>query len=507
MATLGLELNPRKTLVWSPQGVQAVPAEVRAHAVPVLPALGSHLCCRGDTQEAPHQLGGTGQLADATERLVSLWQQLQRLQKAGLQRQATAALLRTYAGSASQHALRLTLTPEQLAKTYDEQLAKCWNDLAERPLEGKSLTLLGPPARLGGAGVQFAEARRCAAFFASWSTAAKEVADDLGCSTVADCLDRLPTTAAQLEEARSGLVRQGVRLADGTSLADAVRHPVAQSVLMEKVQKTTLAALLQQLPFLEQAEVRGAGGSGSAGFLAYPTEAATSVENTYWSTALRQRLLVCRAECSLCELAAASPTCTQKNSAGVVCGAPLDDRGFHSCTCQSGGGVLRRHGKGISAIGSLARRWKHEEPLTEQRVPAWDRPSRRSQGGAHDGVERAILDLEYREDDGRMWIDVSARHPAAGSAREVRTAARRDGEAARRGEREKHARYPGSRLVPFVLETPGRVGGEARHWLKAQTRQLPEDQQAKELSRAYKVLSCALQSQVASQLRKAAGLR
>jgi hypothetical protein len=190
----------------------------------------------------------------------------------------------------------------------------------------------------------------------------------------------------------------------------------------------------------------------------------------------------------------------------VVCGAPLDDHCFHSCTCQAGGGVLLRHGKGISAVGSLVKRWRHEAPLTEQRVPAWDRPARRRQGAAEDGMERAILDLEYQEADGRTWIDVSIRHPMAGTDGEVRAAARRDGEASRRGERQKHARYPGERLVPFVLETSGRMGAEARHWLKAQVRELPEDLQSKELGRAYKVLSCALQSQVARQLRQAAGL-
>ena len=82
-----------------------------------------------------------------------------------------------------------------------------------------------------------------------------------------------------------------------------------------------------------------------------------------------------------------------------------------------------------------------------------------------------------------------------------------NGEAARRGEREKHARYPGSRLVPFVVETGGRLGGEARLWLRNQVRQLPEDQQTSELARAYRLVSCAVQGQIARQLRRSAGLR
>ena len=106
-----------------------------------------------------------------------------------------------------------------------------------------------------------------------------------------------------------------------------------------------------------------------------------------------------------------------------------------------------------------------------------------------------------------MWLDVTIRHSAAGGPAELSAAARRDGEACRRGEREKHARYPGDRLVPFALECAGRLGGEARQWLRAQVRALPEDMQLFELTRAYKIVSCALQGQVARQLRKAAGLR
>ena len=118
-----------------------------------------------------------------------------------------------------------------------------------------------------------------------------------------------------------------------------------------------------------------------------------------------------------------------------------------------------------------------------------------------------MLDVEYQADDGRMWLDISVRHPAAGSTSEVTAAAKRDGEAARRGEREKHTRYPGDRLVPLVVESGGRLGGEARQWLRALVAQLPEDKKQQELARAHKVVSCALQGQVARQLRRAAGLQ
>ena len=139
-------------------------------------------------------------------------------------------------------------------------------------------------------------------------------------------------------------------------------------------------------------------------------------------------------------------------------------------------------------------------------MPAWDRPSR-SQRPGRDPIERAILDIEYSEPDGRQWLDITIRHAAAGCAAVVRAAARKDGEAARRGEREKHSRYPGERLVPFSIECGGRLGGEARSWLRAQTRSLPDDLQLPELLRAYGLICRAVQGQIARQLRKAAGLK
>ena len=140
-------------------------------------------------------------------------------------------------------------------------------------------------------------------------------------------------------------------------------------------------------------------------------------------------------------------------------------------------------------------------------MTTWDRLRTRRPNDALDAdlLERAVLDIQYTEGGGRHWIDTSVRHPAAGAGSSV--AAKRAGEAARRGEREKHDRYPGDRLIPFVVEVPGRLGTEARQWILRQVRDQPEDLWTFDLTRAYKVLSCALQTQLALQLRKAAGLK
>jgi len=189
-----------------------------------------------------------------------------------------------------------------------------------------------------------------------------------------------------------------------------------------------------------------------------------------------------------------------------VCGCALDQKGFHAATDQLGGGVLVRHTRLEKAVGGLVSRWLDGQPLFEQRVPAWDRPSTR-EGGAANGIEQAVLDLEFVGPSGRAYIDVTVSNPAAGDTPAVRAAARKDGEATRRAERQKHERYPGPLLTPFAVETPGRLGAEARFWLLTHVRQLPVERQTKELTRAYQVVSCAVQSTVASQLRKAAGLK
>ena len=58
-----------------------------------------------------------------------------------------------------------------------------------------------------------------------------------------------------------------------------------------------------------------------------------------------------------------------------------------------------------------------------------------------------------------------------------------------------------------MVELAGRLGGEARLWLRRQTLDLPKDLRTAELTRAYKVISCTVQSQLALQLRKASGLK
>ena len=295
-------------------------------------------------------------------------------------------------------------------------------------------------------------------------------------------------------------------MAEGASLSDALGAHARQHVFLKVVQKKAHAALKQHLTTEEKAWLESAGGPGAGAFLQYPEDACCSMEDELWSTALRQRLGLERAEQLQHQLALAATTCNNRTAEGTTCGETLDNDGKHSSTCKTGGGVLRRHGHLAKANAALLKRWTGQAALLEQRVPTWDR-QRRNPRPDQDPVERAVLDIEYVDGSERRWIDVTPRHPSAGTAADALAAARKPGEASRRAERQKHERYPGPQLTAFVVELAGRLGGEARLWLRRQVLALPQDLRAAELSRAYKVVSCTVQSQLALQLRKASGLK
>ena len=504
---LGLALNPTKTQAWCPSGRAMVAPELQCYYTDSLPVLGSQLKAPGDTDEAPHRLGQGGSgLAEATQRLDKLLNNLRPLVTAGLKRQAAGALFKAYAGPASQHVLQMAHATEEEAKAYDDKLRSVWQTLLERTLDDRATLRLGLPTRLSGAGLQWAETRRHAAFWSGWTAAATEVKTDSGLETLADLLDKLPGTAAKLAAAREGLAAQGSPASYGASLADALDVHLKQRVFIAVAQKKTHAAHLQRLPTASKACFLAAGGPGAGAFLQYPEDANCSMEDALWCTAVRQRLGCARAEYNEQQYQHAAPHCCLKTHAGILCNSGLDANGLHCTTCQSGGGVMRRHARLAYANAGLVKRWTQQEPLMEQRVPAWDR-DRPASSTAADPVERAILDVEYTATNERHWVDVSVRHPAAGSLSEVCRAAKRAGEAARRGERAKHIRYPGPQLTAFVVEVGGRLGGEARQWLRRQVQELPPDRWPSELAYGYKAVSCAVQSHTARQLRAASGLK
>ena len=236
--------------------------------------------CRGDADDSPVTLGAdTTGLKEATGRLEQLWAQLQRLQKAGLAKQAAAALLRAYAGPASQFPLQLEQASLNHVAEYDAVLLACWQDLADRDFTQQASMRVSLPTRLGGCGAQLAATRCHAAYWCGWTAVVKEVAEELGCASLADLLDSCPKLAQQLTAARTALTVQGMPLAAGAPLAEALRTSYPQRLLVGRVQKKRQTALLQSLPPPQAADLQGTGGPGAAGFLQYPCDAQCSLED------------------------------------------------------------------------------------------------------------------------------------------------------------------------------------------------------------------------------------
>ncbi len=65
-----------------------------------------------------------------------------------------------------------------------------------------------------------------------------------------------------------------------------------------------------------------------------------------------------------------------------------------------------------------------------------------------------------------------------------RSTLQHDGAARCQGESEKHARCPGSKMIPLVVETHGRAGGEAQSWLRNQLLTQEPDVVAQKCARA-----------------------
>ena len=66
-----------------------------------------------------------------------------------------------------------------------------------------------------------------------------------------------------------------------------------------------------------------------------------------------------------------------------------------------------------------------------------------------------------------MYVDVAVTEASAAGGHVAAERARTDGAAALHEEKEKHRRYPGPDMIPFVIEANGRLGEEAEMLLRS----------------------------------------
>ena len=153
---------------------------------------------------------------------------------------------------------------------------------------------------------------------------------------------------------------------------------------------------------------------------------------------------------------------------------------------------MYRHDGVVRCIGILGARALDPKPQLEQVIPELARP-------VNGQVGQARLDVVMRDGASRLLIDVVVVSAYAGGHSFRNACARRDGHAARRAAVAKRERYPSVDLVPFALETGGRLGTEARALLLKMAR--AADDEARELQLLYRAVSSVLQDGVARQLQ------
>ena len=157
---------------------------------------------------------------------------------------------------------------------------------------------------------------------------------------------------------------------------------------------------------------------------------------------------------------------------------------------------MTRHDGLVRCLGVLAARNLDPKPKLEQVIPELARP-------VAGQINEARLDVVIHDGASRSLVDVTVVSAYAGD-RSFRTAcARRDGHACRRAAIAKRLRYPCADLVPFAVETGGRIGTDARALLSRMAD--AADDRHTEIQYLYRAVSSILQDGVAKQLQVLSG--
>ena len=188
---------------------------------------------------------------------------------------------------------------------------------------------------------------------------------------------------------------------------------------------------------------------------------------------------------------AAAPLCTNTTQTGRVCGQQCDPNGKHQECCAPGGGLVVRHDNLVRCVGVISAQNLDPKPKLEQVVPELSRP-------VAGQIQQARLDVIVHDGLSRLLIDAVVVSSLAGDQAFRRACARRDGHAARRAEISKRTRYIADDLVPFALESGGRMGADARAVLKRCAD--AADKPNVEIQYLHRAISSVLQDTVARQL-------
>ena len=426
--------------------------------------------------------------------MVRLKDALMELWAAGLDRHTAVTLFRAYAGPAAQHTLRTSVVSPDEARQYDLELAQAWSTLLGRCVSAAEVRFW-LPARFGGIGALSAVQRAGPCAWASWASVMPDLCEYFEFASPDDLLQAVPAARAALAGLHARIVELGAPMWLSTATVEnAIRHRVKTSLLMGQIQKKAFASLMGSMSPRQLAFHRTLRGPGSAAFLEPP------LEERYVMSDARFTLSVCRRLChpfAQCPVAPARQlTCTNTTQTGRVCGAVCDPDGAHLECCSPGGGVVARHDNLVSLLATLAKRGMDPRPRVEQVVP-------QLQARVCGQVSQARLDVIIHDATRRMLVDVTVVSPYAGDASFINACSRRDGHAARRAAVAKRRKYEDPDLLPFAVETGGRLGADAKALLHAMAAHSQDP--VRELGYLYRAVSSTLQDGVARQLEKVLG--
>lgn len=259
--------------------------------------------------------------------------------------------------------------------------------------------------------------------------------------------------------------------------------------LVSCIHKQSLRTLRTRMDNAEAAFQKSASGKGVGAFLEVPRDCRWVISDSRFKVACRRRLGLPYPAYS--EPPTVAPSCTNRTLQGRVCSAPCDPHGMHLECCAPGGGLMVRHDGLVRCLGVLAARSLDPRPKLEQIIPELARP-------VQGQINEARLDVIIHDGISRLLVDVTVVSPYAGDASFTATCARRDGHASRRAAVAKRARYPNPELVPFAVETGGRLGTDARALLARMAN--AADDRHNEIQYLYRAVSSVLQDGVARQL-------
>ena len=273
-----------------------------------------------------------------------------------------------------------------------------------------------------------------------------------------------------------------------------------QKELAADVSEAKAALLRSVLPEADRVDFDSCGGGGGL-FLLPPLGRSHRLCDEYLYTSLRRRLRVAHPAHDPARMLAPSTHCKHRKASGLVCDEELDARGHHAAYCSSGGGSVHGHDAIVKWLAAWITQWSGLPASTEQYVPAWDRTN--SVGL----VERARLDVSFVDAEGRRaYADVAVTSAFSIEQSVVLRRAQEPGLAALEMVRAKRARYRPednvhAALVPFVVESLGRVSAEARALIRSLAPDGPD--RSVVIRSALQDLAVLVQTRLAEQLLSA----